>query len=250
MTIFKKLLAASALLLLTQFAYGQTVTVATAASVRYAMDELAADFHQQYPKWQLRVVYGSSGKLTAQIQNGAPFDLFYAADMHWPQLLEKGGFAATKTQPYAVGRLVLWHPGSTQPIALDDLASASVHRLAIAQPSHAPYGLRAQQVLQAKGLWQKVQSKLVFGENIGQTAQMVKSGAAQMGLVALSLVKTPDVDPKTYQLVDASLHQPLVQGFIVTKQGEKNAGAKLFVTFMHSPKAAKVLEKHGFQTPN
>lgn len=237
-------------LLLSTAVMAENTNIAAAASLRFALSDIVALFTKQHPEYSLQVTYGASGKLSHQIINGAPFDLFLSADMQRPLQLEAAKVTASPIQAYALGRIVIWQADETAPaLTLADLIRPEIHKLAIAQPAHAPYGKMAQQALEAAGIWQQVQTKLVFGENIAQTAQMTQSGAADAGIIALSLAKNPNIARDNYSLIDASLHQPLLHGLVLTKSGANNHAAKSFANFMQSAAAEKILQQHGFERP-
>lgn len=228
-----------------------TITVAAAADLRFAMDELVAEFTKLHPSDEVVVVYGSSGKFFAQIQQGAPYDLYFSADIEYPRQLANKGFAASEVFPYAFGRIVLWsgrHDATTMRLAT--LAEPHITRVAIANPQHAPYGKRAQEALRAAGVWEQVEPKLVFGENIAQTAQFVETGNADVGILALSLAISPQLAKQGGSwLVPATLHQPLEQAFIVTKRATGNDLALTFAEFVRGPSARAVLTRYGFELP-
>ncbi|WP_445769164.1 molybdate ABC transporter substrate-binding protein [Rheinheimera sp.] len=226
------------------------LTIAAASDLRYALDEISSLFRQQHSAVQLTIVYGASGKLSTQIRHGAPFDMFFSADISFPTQLHQDGLAATAPQPYALGHLVLWSPKQNMAgISLSQLAEFNFNRLAIAQPAHAPYGLRAKQALQAAGVWQKVEPKIVYGENIAQTAQLAQSGGADIALIALSLAKFPELAKQGYQLIPAELHQGLTQAFVITRHGANNSSAHQFTTFMTSKDVLAIMQGYGFEHP-
>lgn len=226
------------------------LTIAAASSLRQVMPELEHAFRKQHPDTGMRVIFGASGKLATQVLNGAPYDIFLSADTGYPERLAGEDASATDPQVYAVGRLVLWHH-DPQRAALtpSDLAGDDIRRIAIAQPRHAPYGQRAKEALQALDLWHPLQSKLVYGENIGQTAAMVESGAADAGLIAWSLTFAPDLAGREFTLIDDSLHQPLAMAMVITRQGADSEEAQQFRSFMASEAAAAILGRFGFQVP-
>lgn len=228
-------------------AFSKDITVAAASSLRPTLDYLVDAYEQANPEHQVEVVYGSSGRLMAQIINGAPFDVFMSADMEFPQNLYEQEMATTAPQVYALGRLVLWsaHLDASQ-MTLQDLADESIRRIAIAQPAVAPYGQRAQEAMTAAGVWNAVQSRLVFAENISQVAQMSQSGAADIGIVALSLAMQPGMAERGYTLIDESMHQPLEQGFVVTRRAAQNPVAASFSIFLRSDAARDILQANGF----
>jgi len=231
---------------------GEKITIAAAADLKFALDEIVVLFNKAHPADQVETVYGSSGKFHTQIQQGAPFDLYFSADIGYPRALKAEGFAASEAQPYAVGRIVLWSMSrDASKMTLADLADPTIQKIAIANPKHAPYGKRAEEALKAAGMWEKVEAKLVYGENIAQTAQFVQTGNAQVGIIALSLALSPELAKQGgYALIPDKLHQPLEQGFIVTKRAADNALARKFALFMAGKEARAVMTRYGFSLPS
>jgi molybdate transport system substrate-binding protein len=227
------------------------VQIAAAADLKFAMDEIVAAFRKLHPDDRVDVIYGSSGKFHAQIQQGAPFDLYFSADIAFPRELEKLGLAVGPTRSYAVGRIVLWsHARDASQMTLADLADPTIGKIAIANPRHAPYGKRAEEALRSAGLWERLQGKLVQGENIAQTAQFVQTGNAEVGIIALSLALNPALAAAGgYHLIDDKLHEPLEQGFIITKRAENNPLASAFADFMGSQAARAIMMRYGFALP-
>lgn len=232
-------------------ARAERIRVAAAADLKFAMDEIVAAFETRHPGGEVEVIYGSSGKFHTQIRQGAPFDLFFSADIGYPRELAKEGFAASEVVPYAVGRIVLWSSGmDATKLTLADLADPAITRIAIANPKHAPYGKRAEEALRASRLWEKVGPKLVFGENIAHAAQFVQTGNAQVGILALSLALSPELAKKGgYFLIPDTLHQPLEQGYALTKPGAGKPLARKFADFMGSKPARAVMIRYGFVLP-
>lgn len=229
---------------------GQQLTVAAASSLRPTLDYLVDAYETQNPGHQLEVIYGSSGRLMAQIINGAPFDVFMSADMEFPQHLFNEGMATSAPVVYGLGRIVLWSAHiNAADMTLARLADNGVRRIAIAQPSVAPYGQRAQEAMTAAGVWDAVQPRLVFAENISQVAQMSESGAADIGLIALSLAMQPGLVERGYHLIDATLHQPLEQGFVITRRAAVNTVASSFFGFLLSDIARDIFQSNGFDVP-
>ena len=230
---------------------GERITVAAAADLKFALDEIVADFRSARPDDAVEVVYGSSGKFATQIRQGAPFDLYFSADIAYPRALEAEGLALGPTRPYAVGRIVLWsRTRDARALRLQDLADPALGRIAIANPRHAPYGKRAEEALRAAGVWDAVQPRLVQGENIAQTAQFVQTGNAAVGIIALSLALNPALAGQGgYHLIDAVLHAPLEQGFILTRKAEGKALATAFADYIGSAAARAVLVRYGFELP-
>ncbi|TVQ85359.1 MAG: molybdate ABC transporter substrate-binding protein [Chromatiaceae bacterium] len=227
------------------------IRIAAAADLKFAMDEIVAAFRADHPDDQIEVIYGSSGKFHTQIRQGAPFDLYFSADIAFPRGLEERGLSAGPTRPYAIGRLVLWsNTRDASQMTLADLADEDLGRIAIANPRHAPYGMRAEEALRAAGLWDDLQGRLVLGENIAQTAQFVQTGNAAIGIIALALALNPAlVAAGGYYLIDDALHQPLEQGFIITKRAAENPLAAAFADYMQGPTAQGIMLRYGFIHP-
>ncbi len=233
-------------------AYAEKITIAAAADLKFAMDEIVATFKKTHPDDQVETVYGSSGKFHTQIQQGAPYDLYFSADIAFPRELAKAGFAASDVKPYALGRIVLWSSTTdASKMSLISLIDPKISRIAIANPKHAPYGKRAEEALRAAGIWEKVESKLVFGENIAHAAQFVQTGNAQVGIIALALAINPELANKGgYWLIPDNLHEPLEQGYIITKRAERNSLARRFADYMSSKSVRAVMSKYGFVLPD
>ncbi len=230
----------------------EKLSIAAAADLKFAMDQIVTSFKDANPGAEVDVIYGSSGNFNAQIQEGAPYDLFFSADIAFPRELAKNGFASTEVRPYALGRIVLWSAiADATRMTLASLTDPKITHIAIANPKHAPYGKRAEEALRASGLWEKVESKLVYGENIAQTAQLVQTGNAQVGIIALALALNPELAGKGgYWLIPDNLHEPLEQGYIITKRATDNALAKRFAEHMSGKSARTVMTKYGFVLPS
>ncbi len=246
-----KLLFIVCTLLLANTAQAEKITVAAAADLKFAMDEIVTGFNKSHSGDEVQVVYGSSGKFHTQIQQGAPYELFFSADIGFPRELAKQGQASSEVKPYAVGRIVLWSADmDATKMTLASLTDPKITKIAIANPKHAPYGKRAEEALRSAGLWEKIQPKLVFGENIAQTAQYVQSGNAQVGIIALALVLNPELSKKGgYYLIPDTMHNPLEQGFIITKLGANKPLAKQFADYMGSKQVRTIMTKYGFVLP-
>jgi molybdate transport system substrate-binding protein len=200
------------------------------------------------------VIIGSSGNFYFQIQNGAPFDLFFSADIEYPQKLESAGLAEKGSlYKYAVGKIVLWVPNTSKldiTKGLSALLDSSVHKIAIANPAHAPYGQAAIAALKSEQLYEKVRDKFVLGENISQAAQFVQSGNADAGILALSLVVVPVMkNSGRFVEIPTSEYQPIVQAAIIVSFSKNKATARLFLDFLKKPEIVKVMESYGFLTP-
>lgn len=246
-----KLLSITCILLFSTAAHAEKITIAAAADLKFAMDEIVTGFKKRQTGAELEVIYGSSGKFHTQIQQGAPYDLFFSADIAYPRELAKKGMAASEVKPYASGRIVLWSNNmDATKMTLASLADPKITRIAIANPKHAPYGKRAEEALKSSGLWNQLQPKLVFGENIAHTAQFVQTGNAQAGVIALSLAVSPELAKKGgYYLIPDKLHQPLEQGYIITRQGAAKTLSKQFAEYMGSKPARSIMTRYGFMLP-
>lgn len=239
------------ILMVPTLALAEKITIAAAADLKFALDEVVAAFNKTSPGHDVSAVYGSSGNFQTQIRNGAPYDLYFSADISYPRALANDGLAVSPVKPYAIGRIVLWSARQdARKMTLADLVAPGITRIAIANPQHAPYGKRAEEALRASGLWEKVQSKLVFGENVGQAAQYVSTGNAQVGIIALSLALSPALSSKGgYALVPDTLHGPLEQGYVITKRAAANPLAKQFADFLGSASARSIMVRYGFVLP-
>jgi molybdate transport system substrate-binding protein len=229
---------------------GQEIRVAAAADLKFAMSELAAGFEKQTGT-SVRVTYGSSGNFFSQIQNGAPFDLLFSADIEYPKKLEAAGFAEPGTlYKYATGRLVIWAPlDSKLDVAKSGwhiLLDLAVQKIAIANPEHAPYGRAAVAALEKAGIYELVKAKLVYGENISQAAQFVQSGNAQVGIIALALTISPPMKGGKRWEVPADMYPQLDQAAIVLKSAKNKDAAQVFLEFVKSAPGRTILSKYGF----
>jgi len=229
----------------------ERITVAAAADLKFAMDEIVSAYVRTHSDASVDVVYGSSGKFATQIRQGAPYDLYFSADIAYPCALADAGFAASPVKPYALGRIVLWSAGmDASTMTLHSLVDPRIRRIAIANPTHAPYGKRAEEALRAAGIWTRVQHKLVYGDNIAHTAQFVQSGNAQIGIIALSLALNPQLAAHGgYGLIPAALHEPLQQGYMVTARAADNPLARAFADYIDSAPARAALARYGFVLP-
>lgn len=224
--------------------------VAAAADLKFAMDELAERYEKQAAV-KISVTYGSSGNFFSQIQNGAPFDLLFSADIEYPRKLEAAKLAEPGTlYEYAIGRIVIWMPAKAnvdlanfgwKALLLDD-----VEKIAIANPAHAPYGRAAVAALQNAGIYRQVRGKLVYGENISQAAQFVQSGNAQAGIVALSLAISPAMKDGKRWDIPTDAYPPIEQGSVILKGAQDKEAARAFMAFVKSDAGQKILERYGF----
>jgi len=229
-------------------ALGEPLLVAAASDLQNAFTEIAALYRQQTGK-TITLTFGSSGQLTQQIENGAPYDLFAAADEAYVKSLEAKGLTIPETtQLYARGRIVL-AVNRKSGLSLTDirqLSDASVAAVAIANPDHAPYGRAAMQALQAAGVWDAVKPKVVYGDNVSQALQFVQTGNAPAGIVALSIAGVPEIG---YTLIDAGLHEPLNQRLTVLKRSARAADARAFIALVNGAQGRPLMQKFGFTLP-
>jgi molybdate transport system substrate-binding protein len=246
-------LGVGALLALSATAMGaEPLTVAVAANVKYAFDELAAEFRKE-TGIEAQGVFGSTGQLAAQVRNGAPFDILLAADTETPEALYQSGWTAGAPRPYAYGVLVLWTMRDfdlRRGMAL--LGEARVQKVAIPNPRLAPYGRAAMQALEHAGLTAQVGPKLVMGESIGQAAQFVESGAADIGFNAKSIVLAPGLaNQGRWVEVPKGGYQPIAQAVVLLKHGEaaQPEAARKFIAFLFTPRARAIFGKYGYLQP-
>lgn len=237
----------------TPVSFAQELTAAVAANVQYTFEELKASFEQQ-TGITLQSVVGSSGQLTAQIENGAPFDIFLSADMEYPQALYKKGLTGNPPKVYAYGTLVLW---TLQDIDLSEgikiLADSKIKKIAVASPQTAPYGRQAVNALKHYGLYSKVEEKLVYGESLSQVNQFIVSQAADAGLTAKSVVLAGGIQNQGRWIeIEKDSYEPIAQGAVILKNvKEKNlAAAQKFFDFIFSEPARKILQKYGYLPPS
>jgi molybdate transport system substrate-binding protein len=232
-----------------------SVSVAAAANLTYVIEALNAAFARATPGVRVTTTLGSSGNLSAQIRNGAPFDVFLSADVEYPRALAAAGFGDPKTlRTFAVGRLVLWTMRSDiDPADVPAVVhAATVKRLAMAQPRTAPYGRAAQAALESLGLLADARPKLVTGENIAQTAQFVQTGNADAGFVALSFVVSPRLAQRGHwTIVPEKLYRQvsLDHACVVTKHGAANPAAREYLAFLQSETARRIFEQYGYGVP-
>ncbi len=227
---------------------GTEILVAVASNFKHAAMRLAAVFESS-TNHDVVLIFGSTGKHYAQIINGAPFEVFLAADIRRPELLEKGGIAIPGSRfTYAVGKLVLWSPKSEYVDADGRILESGRFRfLAIANPELAPYGRAAQQVLQGRGLWDDLKRRMVRGENIAQTFQFVMTENAEVGFVAYSQIRRPNHTIKgSFWVVPQTLYTPIKQQAVLL---EDNVVARAFLLFLRSDDAVQIIHDFGYDTP-
>jgi len=229
-------------------AKAQNIRVAAAANLQPVMEVLQKDFKQK-TGISVDAVIGSSGKLVAQISNGAPFDVFLSADMSFPETLFKNGFAKEKPVVYASGSLIIC---STQNIGFENwerlLLSARIKKIAVANPVIAPYGKAAEQSLQDKGILDDAKPKIVYGESISQVNTYITTGVADVGFTTQSLVKEPgNKKPLYYKIIDPKTYEPIQQGIVILKHGADNPSADKFYRYILSPAAKSIFKAYGYR---
>lgn len=230
------------------------IAVAAASDLNFAIKELIVEYEKQTGH-HVKLSLGSSGNFYAQLQQGAPFDLYFSADIGYPKKLEEAGLTVPGSlYRYAVGRVVLWAPKQS-PVevskGLTILREPTVKKIAIANPKHAPYGRAAVAAMEHMQVYADVKDRLVLGENISQAAQFIESGACDVGIIALSLALAPAMKERgTFWEIPADAHPPLEQGAIILKQSKHQDAARQFLNFMKSPQGQEVMTRYGFTLPN
>lgn len=231
------------------------VRVAAASDLQYLLREVVDSFHAANPGIRLAVTYGSSGNFYSQLRNQAPFDLYLSADLDYPRRLADSGYALPNSLfRYAIGEVVVWVPAAS-PLDLDRLGvqallDPSVRRIAMANPRHAPYGRAAEAALRTLGVYAAVERKLVLGESVSQTAQFVQSGAADVGLIALSLAAAPAMRAKGRAWrVPLDAYPRLEQGGVVLRWARDTAAALALRDELLGPRGRALLTRHGFMIP-
>jgi molybdate transport system substrate-binding protein len=231
----------------------QEITVAAAADLQFAMQEVGARFQQESGK-TVKLIYGSSGNFAQQLQNGAPFDMFFSANLDYPRQLEGAGLTEPGTfYEYAIGKIVVWVPSASKldvSSGLKALLDPSIKKIAIANPEHAPYGKAAVAAMQKENIYEQVKDKFVLGENISQTASFVASGSADVGVVALSLALSPNMKDKgRYAEVPAGDYPAIEQACVIMRSSKNKDIARQFLKFVQSLPIRDLLQKYGFAIP-
>ena len=226
----------------------QTLKVAAAANLRYILEEIKVNYEKLNPKARVILTIGSSGTLYQQIINGASYDVFMAADKIFPEKLKAQGAIIGEVKTYAYGKLALWS-NSIDVKSMNILLSESVKHIAVAKPELAPYGDRAIQCLKYYRLYDQVKDKLVFADNISQAAQFAQTGNAEVGFVALALVKSPEMKG-SYIIPDPKSYKPVEQTMVLVKGFQYNPGAAKFMKFIMSPACKPIFEKYGYIVPS
>lgn len=233
--------------------HAEEITIAAAADLNFAFKELISEYEKASGN-QVKLTLGSSGNFFAQIQNGAPFDLYFSADISYPKKLEEAGLIVPGSlYRYAIGHIVLWtrHESSIDVMqGVAALRQSSAKTIAIANPRHAPYGRAAIAAMEHFKMYEEVKDRLVLGENVSQAAQFVESGAADIGIIALSLALAPAMSTKgTYWEIPAKAHPPLEQGAVIVKASKRADSAKQFLEFVKSRQGVAIMTRYGFVAP-
>ena len=232
----------------------KSITVAGATDLSAALKEIAENYEKQTGV-KVKLSFGASGALTQQIRNHAPFDVFFSADMDYPrQLISQGDAEGRSLYRYAIGKLALWAPADSpldvEHRGMNVMADASVKKIAIANPQHAPYGRAAVAAMKHVGLYEQVSDRLVLGENISQAAQFVESGNAQVGFVAMSFAASPAMQGKgKYWEIPVEAYPPLDQGVVVIRRSRHKKEAMAFVEYIKTKPVADILRRYGFTVP-
>ena len=250
-----RIIIALCMLLITgvNVAVAEEITIAAASDLSFAFREIATEYENTTGN-HVRLTLGSSGNFFAQIQNGAPFDLYFSADIAYPRKLEEAGLTVPGSlYQYAVGRIVLW-AGKDSPLeiskGLEILREPAIRKIAIANPKHAPYGRAAVAAMEYFKVYDQVKDKLILGENISQAAQFIESGACDAGIIALSLALAPAMKTAgQYWEIPAVAHPPLEQGAVILKSSTHQESAKLFLKFMKGSQGQEIMKRYGFTLP-
>jgi molybdate transport system substrate-binding protein len=234
--------------------YAQEINVAAAADLQFAMQDIAARFRKETGK-TVKVTYGSSGNFFQQLQNGAPFDLFFSANLDYPRKLEAAGLAEPDSlYQYARGKIVLWVPNSSKldiKQGLRSLLDPSISKVAIANPQHAPYGQAAVAALKGEGLYDRVSPKFVLGENISQASSFVASGAAEAGIIALSLAFSPNLKTAgRFYEIPGTEYPSIEQACVILKSSTGKDAARAFLNYVKTPAIGELLRGYGFDVPS
>jgi len=237
--------------------YANEILVAAAADLNFAIKDIIGEFERKTGH-QVKLSLGSSGNFMMQISNGAPFELFFSADIGFPRKLEDAHLTVPNTLfSYAIGRIVVWVPKDSpinvQELGMNALLDPSIKKIAIANPKHAPYGRAAVAALKHFDLYNKVEPKFVLGENISQTAQFVQSGNADIGILALALAVAPSlVEAGRYWEIPLTAYPRMEQGAVILETARKNGNfeaVKQFADWVAAPVGRAVLKRYGFYMP-
>ncbi|WP_457642496.1 molybdate ABC transporter substrate-binding protein [Persephonella sp.] len=236
--------------------YAGEINIFAASNLSYVFDKIVDIYKKKNPDDRVKVIYASSGKGFNQIVNGAPFDIFFSANMSYAIKLYDKGYAITKAEPYVLGRIVLWtrkDSGIDVSKGLHVLLDPEIEKIAVANWDLAPYGQAAKECLIKNRIFEEIRNKIVIGENITKTAQYVEFGAADIGFIALSLAKSKKLKEKgKYYLIPSDCHSPIKQGYVVLKHAEEKNRVKTvlrFINFLKTEKIKELLKKYGYEIP-
>ena len=237
-----------------QVCKAQQITVAAAADLQFVLQDVATRFQKETGK-TVKLSFGSSGNFFHQFQNGAPFDMFFSANLDYPKKLEAAGLIEPGTfYQYASGKIVIWIPNNSKldlTSGLQSLLNPAIRKIAIANPQHAPYGQAAVAAMKKEKVYDEVADKLVLGENISQTASFVVSGAADAGIVALSLALSPNMKDKgRYAEIPGADYLPIEQACVILKSSQQKDTAKAFLNFIKTPAVVELFRTYGFDVPS
>jgi len=235
-------------------AVAEEITIAAASDLNFAFKDIVAEYEKATGN-RVKLTLGSSGNFFAQIQNGAPFDLYFSADIAYPRKLEEAGLAVPGSlYQYAVGRIVLWTGNGSHldfSKGLQILSETTIRKIAIANPKHAPYGRAAVAAMEHAQVYDRAKDKLVLGENISQAAQFVESGAADVGIIALSLAFAPPMQAAGhYWEIPADAYPPIEQGAVLIMSGKNQESAKAFLSFIQGAEGQTMMKRYGFVVPS
>lgn len=244
------MIALLAVFIVAELCPAQSITVAAAADLQFAMQDVATAFQKKTGK-EVKMIYGSSGNFFQQLENGAPFDMFFSANLDYAKRLQAAGLNEPGSYyEYARGKIVVWVPKDSKldlKAGLKGLLNSAVGKIAIANPQHAPYGQAAVAALEKEGIYDQVKDKLVLGENISQTASFVMSGSADAGIVALSLALSPNMKDKgRYVEIPAGEYSPIEQACVILGSSKNKETAKEFLSYIKTPTVAATLKRYGF----
>jgi molybdate transport system substrate-binding protein len=238
------------ILLFSTILFANSINIAVAANVSYAIPKLIKEFNKQYPNIKIKTTLGGSGKLTAQIKHKAPYDIFMSANMAYPNALYQDGIAIIKPTIYAKGALSLFRTKKIdQPLNIDILKNKNIRKIAIANPKTAPYGKASIEALKNLNIYNKIKNKFIYGESISQTVMYTLS-AADIGLIASSALYSSKMTKYKknihYINIDPTLYKPINQGIVILKRAKNNSDVKKFYDFILSKKAKNILKEFGY----
>jgi molybdate transport system substrate-binding protein len=251
MNVRRLLLFGCLVLVICRLSFAQEITVAAASDLQFAMQDIGEQFQKATGK-SVKLVYGSSGNFFQQLQNGAPFDMFFSANLDYAKKLEAAGLTVPGSYyQYARGKIVIWVAKDSAldlSSGLQSLLNPKIGKIAVANPQHAPYGQAAVAAMQKEGIYDKVKDKLVLGENISQTLSFVVSGSADVGIVALSLALSPNMrDKGRYAEIPTNDYPPIEQACVILTSSKNQETAQQFLSFVKTPAIRETFRRYGFE---